>query len=612
MKFRNFQKNNILLFIVVLAAIIFTIATSSFNHLTQSYSPAGDFVKWGSPDETANYIFTKLYGQEGRISFEEGYNRYTNDVMRPRSFRSDWGNLKPVSFLGIILIFGQIVGWTSYKVLPFLTPITAGLGLIFFYLLVKQVWGKPNAFISALLLAVFPPYIYFSVRSMFHNVLFTVMLVMALYFVVLLIKKKGVRRPHYAKATRGKQVSGFRFKAILDKLSDWFKRPFKNTDWLGMLWAAVGGSFLGLAVMTRTSELLWLAPLFLLLWLFNIRRIGLVKLLVFLAFAFLAILPMLYQNTILYSSPILGGYSEMNNSIVSIKDAGTEVIRGENSGVKFLNTLSDKIFHFGFDWKQSLKMVKYYFIDMFPAYWWLMMGGFILFILNLKNRRLREWQWLIAGGIISIILVLYYGSWEFFDNPDTSAHTIGNSYTRYWLPMYLYALPLAAFFLLALTRNISELWAKLNRAWFRWSLRILTVIVIGIFSINFVLAGSEEGLLNLFKQQKEAKQTHQRILELTEPNATVITRYHDKLLFPERKVIVGLFDDQNMNAIYARLLNYLPVYYYNFTLPEEDLNYLNQRRLAEVGVGIELVEEVGEGFGLYKLYLVDNKVGENL
>ena len=73
------------------------------------------------------------------------------------------------------------------------------------------------------------------------------------------------------------------------------------------------------------------------------------------------------------------------------------------------------------------------------------------------------------------------------------------------------------------------------------------------------------------------------------------------MFFPERKVIVGLFDDKNMIAEYANLVNLLPVYYYNFTLPPRDFEYLNNRRLAEAGLQIEKVEQVTDDFTLYRL-----------
>ena len=77
--------------------------------------------------------------------------------------------------------------------------------------------------------------------------------------------------------------------------------------------------------------------------------------------------------------------------------------------------------------------------------------------------------------------------------------------------------------------------------------------------------------------------------------------YHDKLLFPERKVIVGLFDDKEKVVKYANLTKILPVYYYNFTLPQIDMDYLNNRRLAEAGLRIVEVEKITESFTLYRL-----------
>ena len=74
------------------------------------------------------------------------------------------------------------------------------------------------------------------------------------------------------------------------------------------------------------------------------------------------------------------------------------------------------------------------------------------------------------------------------------------------------------------------------------------------------------------------------------------------MLFPERKVIVGLFDDKRMIEQYANLVELLPVYYYNFTLPAKDVDYLNNKRLAEAGLGIKKIKQVTSDFTLYKIF----------
>ncbi len=544
--------------------LLFFMGTSSFLVSTQNYSSdlnvQPDFVKWGSPDETANYIFAKLYSQEGRISLKEDYNLLVDDIMRPRSFRSDFGDMKPVSFLGIILIYGSIASFFGYEIIPFLTPFFASIGIIFFYLLIREIFGRSNAFLSSMLLVFFPPFVYYTARSMFHNVLFTVLLVISLYFAVLMTKDDNFNRT----------------------LKNWLQ--FKYLKFY--IFASLSGLFFGLTIITRVSELLWLAPAGLVLWLFNIKRIGVIKLLLFLLFLFLASVPMFYYNQILYGSFFSGGYPQMNASIQTLAQSSTDIVSSSVGGSWSLikskiYTIRDTIFHFGFDWEQSKKMFQGYFIDMFHYIFLGAMIGLGLFFISFKKNKYKQWVYLLVYILVSYILVVYYGSWVFHDNPDIEAITIGNSYTRYWLPVYLGALPFLSLFLI----RLSKLFCLLMRGKIRDSnanddnsesgeqlemfsdrnglvfcghfLAFLVVLVLAVTSVKFVLVGSEEGLIYAMQKTEHTKTEWQEVLQLTESNSAIVTMYHDKLFFPERKVIVGLFDDPKFKFLYSspKLLN---------------------------------------------------------
>ncbi len=581
----KFIKKYYYILLIILLAILFFVGVSSFNYFTQY----NDFIKWGSPDETANYIFTKLYAQTGDISFYEKYNLYTKDIMHPRSFRSDFGVLKPVSFLGIILIYGKIASFFSYKIIPYLTPFFAGIGIIFYYLLVKKIFNKKNALISSFILSCFPVYIFYTARSMFHNVIFTVFLIIGLYFSFLITQKRKQK---------------------------------KQNDWQGWIYSGLAGCFFGLSIICRTSELIWIMPLLFLLWILNIKKIGISKFIIFIAFLGIAILPALYYNQILYSSPYFGGYSEMNQSIINIKNTGSSII---NSSVKadflnipkLINNITNTIFHFGFHPKQSLRMVNYYIIKMFPILSTLAIIGFAIFLRNWKKQKPKHWKYLIALALTSAILILYYGSWKFYDNPDKTRHTIGNSYTRYWLPIYLGIIPFASLFIIRFTFVVTKLFSKFKNVIYKSSnkffsyrvskkfirniLYFLILFFIFLTSIKFVLFGSEEGLFYIAERQKKSYQEYKKIIELTEKNSTIITFYHDKLLFPKRKVIVGSFADKNMVAEYSNLVDYLPVYYYNFTLPGDAINWLNNSRLGEVNLSISKIKKITPDFTLYKI-----------
>ncbi|MCK4539571.1 glycosyltransferase family 39 protein [Candidatus Parcubacteria bacterium] len=622
MKFFSIKKikKNWQLLTVIFLSLVFFIGTSSFNYYTQQFIDENgkkqEFVKWASPDETANYIFTKLYAQENKLSIEENYNLFTNDIMHPRSFRSDYGTLKPVSFLGIILVYGKIASIFGYKVIPYLTPFFASLGVIYFYLLVKRLFNKSNAWFSASLLAVFPPYIYFTARSMFHNVLFVVFLIISLYYCLLLARG----RLKYLKSKSKSKIK------LSKKIKFFFKNNEKNKKYyLDFLFAGLAGVFMGLAIIIRSSELLWLLPLLIFLWLFNIKKIGFSRLLVYLVFLLLAILPALHFNKALYSSYYLGGYSEMNQSIIAIVEASSDLVgstvRGEFSLYgELLNKIKSVVFYFGLHPRQSMDMAVIYFVKMFSWLFWASCAGLLAFLINFRKYKKRHWLYIFSLLIISGILIIYYGSWEFYDNPDKTRHTIGNSYTRYWLPIYLGVMPFASLFVMRFSRAIVSLFNKfyqeknknsagnlnlfsykINKKFYYVGLRIVLLIIFFYGSLSFVLYGSEEGLIFLAQRQKGSRTECQQILRLTENNSAIITFYHDKLLFPERKVIVGLFDDKNMVAEYANLVELLPVYYYNFTLPEKDVDYLNNRRLAEAGLGIEKVRQITSDFTLYRL-----------
>jgi len=557
---KKYYKKHWRWYLLIVLAVIFFISVSSFNYFTQD----NDFIKWLSPDETANYIFAKLYGQESSLTIFEKYNLYVNEIIQPRSFRSDSGYLKPVSFLGLILIYGKIVSLTSYQVLPYLTPLFAAIGLIFYYLLIKKIWGQRNALISAFLLASMPAYIYYSARSMFHNVLFIDLLVAGLYFGVLIIRHRR-----------------------------------RTKKYLILLATALSGSLIGLAATVRTSELLWLLPMLFILWIFNIKKIGFIKLILFLSFFSFTFLPIFYWNQILYGGFWQGGYPEMNKSISTITNAGADLVKTTLSGYWGYHTdlifkIKRNIFYFGFKPYHSLKMFYHYFIEMFYWLFWPAVAGLIWFLLNLKKWQRRHWAYIVAYLIASLILLFYYGSWGFHDNPDPEQFTIGNSYTRYWLLIYLGAIPFVSMTIIRLTQLA-------KKKFYMNSLRIVIIGLIFFISIQFVLFASQEGLIYSAQRQKLTRVEFDKIINLTEYNSVIITQYHDKLFFPERKVIVGLFNNDKIIEQYAKLVNYLPVYYYNFTLPEKDLAYLNNSRLANFGLQIEQVEQVTSDFSLYRI-----------
>lgn len=188
----NFKVNLSSIILVILASLFF-IASSSFNFALQDSS----YTKWTSPDESANYFFSKRFSEGKSLAYFDEAAIIGDNMVMPRSFRSDFGWLKPVSFLGIILIYGSLARAIGSVAIPFFTPLLAALGIFIYYAIIKKIFNKRIALISSTLLTFFPVYIYYSVRSMFHNVLFVVLLLVAIYFLILAAgerKEKKKRR----------------------------------------------------------------------------------------------------------------------------------------------------------------------------------------------------------------------------------------------------------------------------------------------------------------------------------------------------------------------------------------------------------------------------------
>ncbi|MBP8600020.1 glycosyltransferase family 39 protein [Patescibacteria group bacterium] len=559
MKLLKINKSSVAIsvFLIIIGGLFF-IGTSAYSYCIQRPG----FVKWSSPDETANYYFSKLWAETGSLIAQSPIDVPEGVLVRPRSFKVVDNTLRPVSFVGLPLLYGFLARLSSVDILPYLTPFFAVLGLLAFFGIVRRLFNLPTAIIGTTLAAFFPVYWYFTAKSMFHNVLFAACGLIACYC--------GLRALDRLRLARHQSVSYF---------------P-------ALIWLAVSGLAFGWAIATRTSELLWLIPIALILVIAYFKEIGWYRWLWWASWSWIGMLPAVYWNIILYDHWYGGGYPTMSQSIATISQTSLSLFNFHNLADKF-TVLWQTIFHFGFWPKQSLTMFQHYVIEMFPWLMPLALIGILVFIFHRRQWKKDKWLYLFLWILASVFLVLYYGSWTFNDNPDASHFTIGNSYTRYWLPLYLGALPWAA----------EGLWQLANFLFQRRLVKpIVTLAVIGIscWSLHFTAVGSEEGLKFTAERQVADYHLWSEVLSRTEDDSIIITLYQDKLFFPERQVLVGLFDNNVMNRYYGNLLKKWPVYYFSFRFSDDALEYLNNRRLPPFGYKLEKIWDYNE-FALYRL-----------
>lgn len=559
MKSINLDKNLILL--VVLAVLFFAIYSYLPYH--QFIGAKGGRIIFNSPDATGNYFFTKLFTEKNTLRYFEPLNLIAKDNIHLRGVRVINSYLVPAGFLGQILIYGLIAKLLSVNVTIFLTPFFSALAAVFFYLFLKQVFNKSIALTSSLLLFIVPAFWLYTTRSMFHNVLVIDFLIISLYFLV---------------------------------------RTLKDQKTLYIIFSSI---FLGLAIICRLSEVLWLVPIYFLILVFYWRRVKFRYL--YVGFTILALFAVMIfsLNQILYGSPFATGYSQTPVAASQIeigkaaveKTVNNEEIKASNP---IINLVKAYLLPFGFHPLRALRNLFAYYPYFF---WWFfiptLFGGLIYLVRffqseeksNLTKKSMGVYLLLFISA--SIFLVIYYGGWQIVDRLTPEEITLGTSYVRYWLFIYVFSLPMAAFF-------IVETIKALNNRYFRALTVAVLVLYFTFFSVQLTFFQTDESILSIKQRIDEYYIKAERVLAITPQDSIIISERSDKIFFPERRVMSGIRNEAILSLL-PGLIERVPVYYYTYW-GEEDLDFWEQEVLVNFGLKLTDKHII---YGNEKLYRIE-------
>jgi len=293
------------------------------------------------------------------------------------------------------------------------------------------------------------------------------------------------------------------------------------------------------------------------------------------------------------------GYSQSTAQVAEqAVVVNAEIANSRLVKISFIESLDNKINNFlpfGFHPRAATYNFINYFVIMFWYLFWPALIGMLWFLYKYKENNKQQWLYFSLFFLTSLALIIFYGSWAIQDNINPNSISIGNSYTRYWLPIYLMSLPLAGLALIKITELIKQKYVS------NILLAGLIIVFLGL-NIQATVFAKEEGLLvmknNIIKDTKLAE----NILTQTEAGAIIINKHFDKYLWPERKVIIDNLSNENYYNIYVKLIDRgLPLYYYGFIFQPEALTNLNDK-LSKVSLQIEVIDLDKENkLGLYKL-----------
>ncbi|KPJ85891.1 hypothetical protein AMJ57_01405 [Parcubacteria bacterium SG8_24] len=527
-----------------------------------SFLPLTAPPRFNSPDEMSNHFFAVKFLETQRLWHLEPLNLEFGGEIGPRSMRSVDGFLVPGGFLGLPLLYGSLGMVGGRGLLLFLTPIFAVLGALFWGLLIRRLFGDAVGLAAMLLLMAHPVWWYEASRTMMPNVLFMTLTIAAAYFL-------------FAEPLRG----------FFCRRPDLEPRLLHHGD------AIISGLLAALALFVRTSEAYWLALAGIVL-LATVRPLPWRRILIFLASALFMMLPLLIFNHAVYGNIFASGYGDALQAVPP-----DQVAQGR--GAQLLGPLRPYLFPLGFAPRDAWRHFLSYGVAFFS--WWSVLTAVAVLLAGAVALRRRgaagrpTRPFVLVALTVSLWLILFYGSWTIRDNPDPDAVTIGSSYFRYWLPLFLFSTVPVAWMAARLVGRVPR----------KQMPAVATVLFLAYaaFSGQAVFGSPDEGLTAIRQTLEQDHQTALAITDLTEVGSLIVVDRADKTLFPDRAVLQPLRDERTYRII-GETAHRIPVYYFGITFPERDLSYLHEVKLKPWDLMLEPIE----GFGERTLYRIKPSV----
>jgi hypothetical protein len=526
-----FKDNNIIVLTLLSIVFFFVYSYLSYPFVLQKNVDTGKPIHliYNQPDEGVNYLFIRHFVETGDFVIPEGLAFLSSNQVHPRSTTVVHRSLAPIGLPGFIVLVGSIakicvfffgVGVMNI-VINSIVPLAAIAVPWVLYRMFIPIFGRNIACLSAILAFISPPWWYYAIRTMQHNTLFVFAMVLSIYFGTCLFASKK-------------------------KLSD-------NKQYI---YSSLTGMAFGLAIYIRPVEIIWMSLLFILLGVFVKKKISYKHIIFFLLGGSVFGILFFYTQKVFYDSYIGTGYAVPTTD----GSAGTVI-----DGLQGIGIIKSLFFPFGIDIVQMLRVMYVYGLKL--QVWFGLFGaiGFIsMIIARIKGKiSTTDWKYVLVFSSISLYIIAVYGSWKFADNL-AGVPSFAVSYTRYFLPIFVFATPFIA-------KAISMLYSykKLGRKFV-----ISVMVFLFLFSSSIVFTRFE-GLAMVKRNVVNYYQEKQVVLQVIPSDAVVITRYADKYIFPERKVITGFEEVYYQDAISQLLDVGIPVYLYDIALNKEEESEFN-------------------------------------
>jgi hypothetical protein len=464
---------------------------------------------WMSPDETANALSAAAFADHANFALPYGLADGFPWAV-PRSFvpMVGQGTIVPVGFLGLSFILAGIYKLLGALGLLFFTPLLALATLWPLYRSMPRVWSKAARYMALLVWMSFPVVILYANRGLFPNL---ALVCLAIWTWWLLAEAKGI----------------------------W--------SW------PIAGLTLGMALMMRPPEAVWLIPLAVAAVVASVRqsandkpaspsrtsgpadqRTRLKLRLMLLVVPLLMVLGVgAYLGRQTYGHWFISGYQvRPDYAAVTAKAVATSTVVAEAQTVPVWQTLPFSLHPKNIIWN------AWHYLGRFLWPWTLLVLVWLGFWVKDKGWSKSD-KWTIGAlAWTAVWLVAFYGNGIYQDHVGVNYASMGNSYLRYLLPLSVLA---------ALTFG-----SLANRLWKSWTTRALAICLV----VMLVAVGSWSALT----RDDESVQANQaelaRYADIRRetqtwlwPQTVVLSDRSDKIFFPSFPAVSPLPDPKSIKAL---------------------------------------------------------------
>lgn len=528
--------------VLAVASVIFF---GLYGFLYQGVLTQTQTLIFNQPDEMANYAFITEWVLNGKVGIAEPLTKISLSQVHPRSMTVVEGQLVPIGFPGFITVMSSII-----------RPLVWVFGENSFNWLVVRVTPFV-AVLSAWLMYGIIRALGLEKRTALIGALALLALPSWWYY-----------------ASRPLQTSSM---FVFFVLSGLWAGLLKNTKWARFFFTGI--SF-GLALYVRPSEWLWVFSLIGVLGCYNREFLNVTRIIVFGVGSGLMVLIFFLTQFVFYGNWLGSGY------VRPAADGSAGLLTAGPQGIYWVQAL---FLPFGFDALAIIKTMYHYGLKLFLPWMVTALLGFGFLWIH-KKERVLFWRYTVGVGILGVWLALYYGSWQFTDNLVGQV-SIGSSQVRYFLPLYVLTIPLIAYAI------------SLVYSW-NWSGKIVAVLIgiallgASVKSVYFKF----EGLHRIRETVAQYYEWRREIITHTPADAVIVTRYADKYVYPNRKVIATIDTEDGQQGLVTLVRTGVPLYWYDIAVEKEDDDPVI-KALTEQGIVLDKPALAWENLELRKIII---------